>query len=177
MLDQRLGDLLADAHDRIERGHRLLEHHRDGVAADAAHLGFGKPDQLAAVQPDAAFDPPGRVRHQAHDGERRHALAAAGFADHAEDFAARERPAHIVDRAHDAVGRVECGAQVLDREHLCGRSRRTDRRRGDGIVPHSRFAKRGSSMSRRPSPIRLMASTVTARTRPGVKMIQGASRK
>ena len=165
--DQRLGDLPADAHDRIERGHRLLEHHRDGVAADAAHLGFGKPDQLAAVEPDAAFDPPGRVRHQTHDGERRHALAAAGFADHAEDFAARERPAHVVDRAHDAVGRVERGAQVLDRKHrlraeAIGSTGDAARHRA-----HSRFAKRGSSMSRRPSPIRLMASTVTASTSAG----------
>ena len=89
-----------------------------GIAADAAHLRFGKPDQLAAVQPDAAFDPPGRVRDKTHDGERRHALAAAGFTDNPENFAARERPAHIVDRAHHAVGGVECGAQVLDRKHL-----------------------------------------------------------
>ena len=32
------GDLVADGQDRIERGHRLLEDHRDLVAADAAHL-------------------------------------------------------------------------------------------------------------------------------------------
>ena len=35
---QRLGDLLADRVDRVERGHRLLEDHRDLLAADAAHL-------------------------------------------------------------------------------------------------------------------------------------------
>ena len=32
----RLGDLLADGEDRIERGHRLLEDHADAVAADRA---------------------------------------------------------------------------------------------------------------------------------------------
>ena len=33
----RLGDLVADGVDRVEAGHRLLEHHGDVVAADAAH--------------------------------------------------------------------------------------------------------------------------------------------
>ena len=107
MQDERLGDLPADPHDRIERGHRLLEHHRDGVAADVAHDRLGQADELAAVEPHAAFDPPGRLGDEAHDGERGDALAAAGFADHAEDLAARQGPAHVVDGTHDAVGRVE----------------------------------------------------------------------
>jgi hypothetical protein len=34
---QRLGDLVADGEHRVERGHRLLEDHRDAVAADRAH--------------------------------------------------------------------------------------------------------------------------------------------
>ena len=33
---ERLGDLVADAHHRIECGHRLLEHHRHAVAAQVA---------------------------------------------------------------------------------------------------------------------------------------------
>ena len=36
----RLGDLLADREDGVERGHRILEDHRDVVAADLAHLGL-----------------------------------------------------------------------------------------------------------------------------------------
>ena len=38
MQDQRFGDLMADGQHRVERGHRLLEDHRDLVAADLAHL-------------------------------------------------------------------------------------------------------------------------------------------
>ena len=38
VLLQRLGDLPADGEHRIERGHRLLEHHADVAAADRAHL-------------------------------------------------------------------------------------------------------------------------------------------
>ena len=34
----RLGDLVADREDRVERGHRLLEDHRDVVAADLSQL-------------------------------------------------------------------------------------------------------------------------------------------
>ncbi len=34
-----LGDLLADAHDRVERAHRLLEDHRDLRPADACSAG------------------------------------------------------------------------------------------------------------------------------------------
>ena len=36
-----LGDLLAAREDRVERGHRLLEDHRDLFAADLAHLCAG----------------------------------------------------------------------------------------------------------------------------------------
>ena len=36
---EHLGDLVADLHDRIERGHRLLEDHADPGAADLAHRG------------------------------------------------------------------------------------------------------------------------------------------
>ena len=34
--EDRLGDLIADGFDRVQRGHRLLEHHADVVAAQAA---------------------------------------------------------------------------------------------------------------------------------------------
>ena len=35
---EHLGDLVADRVERVQRGHRLLEDHRDLAAADAAHL-------------------------------------------------------------------------------------------------------------------------------------------
>ena len=43
---QRLGDLLLDGVERIERGHRLLEHHGDAVAADVAQHRLRRADQL-----------------------------------------------------------------------------------------------------------------------------------
>ena len=50
MDEQRLHDLQADRQDRIERGHRLLEDHRDVAAADLAHLLVGELEQVAAVE-------------------------------------------------------------------------------------------------------------------------------
>ncbi len=49
---QRLGDLAADGQDRVERGHRFLEDHRDVVAADGAHLGRRQIEQVAALETD-----------------------------------------------------------------------------------------------------------------------------
>ena len=72
---QRLGDLLADREDRIERGHRLLKDHRDLVAAHLAHLLGIERQKLAPLQLDAAFDAAGDLRQKPHDRKRGHAFA------------------------------------------------------------------------------------------------------
>jgi hypothetical protein len=52
----RLGDLVADAHGGVDRRHRLLEHHRDVLAADLRQLPLARGDQVVvgAHQPDGA---------------------------------------------------------------------------------------------------------------------------
>ena len=95
-----LGDLLADRVDRVQRGHRLLEDHRDLVAADRAHLALGELEQiLARRRAPRPFDAPGRMRDEPHDRERGHALAAARFADDAERAALGDVERDAVDRA------------------------------------------------------------------------------
>ena len=42
----RFGDLRADAHDRVQRGHGLLEDHGDVAAAAAAHFALGQGEQI-----------------------------------------------------------------------------------------------------------------------------------
>ena len=114
----RLGDLAAHRHHRIQRGHRLLEDHRDRVAADAAHLGLGQGQQVAPVEPDVAgLDPRRRRGQQALDRERGDALAAARFADHRERLAPDHLEGDAVDRADHALGGIEADAQALDPEH------------------------------------------------------------
>jgi hypothetical protein len=63
----RLHDLLADAHQRVQRGHRILIDHRDLVAADLAQLPFVQPGQLPAGEPDVPAGDPQRRAEQAHD--------------------------------------------------------------------------------------------------------------
>ena len=55
----RLADLLAHRVDGVERRHRLLEDHRDLVAADAAHLRLGERQQVPPLEADLARSPPG----------------------------------------------------------------------------------------------------------------------
>ena len=47
---QRLLDLEPDREDRVERGHRLLEDHRNVAAADLAHLLVVEIEQRLAVE-------------------------------------------------------------------------------------------------------------------------------
>ena len=74
-----LGDLVADAEHRVQARQRLLEDHRDVVAADLPHLVDRHRQDLAAVEPDlAAGDDLGRRDvEQAHDRQRGDALAAS----------------------------------------------------------------------------------------------------
>ena len=109
----RLAHLAADGEQRIERGHRLLEDHRDLVAADALHLGLAELEQVLALEADgAADDAAGRVCHQAQNRQRRHALAAARFAHHAQRLAALEVIGNAVDRTHGADRGEEMGLEI-----------------------------------------------------------------
>ena len=79
MQAQHFVDLLLDAVQRVERGHRLLKHHGDAVAADTAQLGFAHLQQVLAGIVDAAGRMAGdRVGQQAQDrvGGDRFARAA-----------------------------------------------------------------------------------------------------
>src|ERR1035437_8273977 len=67
-------DLVADAHDRIESGHRLLEDHGHARAAEFAQPIGGQTGEMrgsavAILESDFAFDG-GGGREQAHDGKR-----------------------------------------------------------------------------------------------------------
>ena len=85
----RLADLAADRQQRVERGHRLLEDHRDLVAADVLHLALRS--SSSRLTPSKRIAPPtmrpGGFGDQPQDRQRGDALAAAGLADHAQRLA------------------------------------------------------------------------------------------
>ena len=80
-------DLGADAEYRVQRHHRILENHGNGLAADLAQFMRLKPDQFTAFKLDRALDDPAGFIDQADDGKAGDRLSRAGFTDEAENFA------------------------------------------------------------------------------------------
>jgi alkylation response protein AidB-like acyl-CoA dehydrogenase len=84
------------------------------MARDLGLFGLTIPEEYGGIGLDLA----GRACHQAHDGERGDALAAAGFADQADGAAAADGEVDAVDRAEQAAVGVEVGAETADLEEL-----------------------------------------------------------
>ena len=127
----RLDHLRVDAQDRIERHHRVLEDHRDAVAAQGAHLALGEFREILALVQDRAADNASRWIDQADDGEAGDRLAGAGLADQSQHLSARDGERHVVHRLHHAGAREEMRAQVAHFEgrggHRCSRGFSTSR--------------------------------------------------
>ena len=155
-----LGDLEAGGVHRVQRRHRLLEDHRDAVAADGPHLGGGswRPGPRRGTDLPATTLP--GCGDEAEDGERGHALAAARLAHQAEDLAAVDPQVDAVHRLHHAVAGEVVGGEAVDLEE-------------GGAVGAHRFSL-GSRASRRPSPRRLKARTFHMMARPGKNTRWGA---
>ena len=162
-----LGDLVADREDRVQARQRLLEDHRDVVAADLAHLVDRHRQDLAAVEPDLALDDLGRRDvEQAHDRERGDALAGAGLAD---DARASGRAPRLNETPSTAGTTPSMTWKWVRRLRTSSRtSRGGGAPSGAGVVERLRHARdRGSNASRRPSPTKFTASTVRMIAKPG----------
>jgi hypothetical protein len=62
---QRFGQLLGDPQVGVQRGHRILEDHRDALAADAAELAVAGLEEIDAVEHrGAGVDAPRWLRNQ-----------------------------------------------------------------------------------------------------------------
>ena len=116
----RLRDLLAHREHRVERGHRLLEDHRDLGAADRAHRRAVRLHEIEAGAVGAGeLDPaPGdaaaAVLDQAHDRQRGHRFAGARLADDGDGLAGTDREADGAYRLDGALGARELHRQVID---------------------------------------------------------------
>ncbi len=119
MRAHRLGDLVADGEHGVQAGHRLLEDHRDAVAADVAHLRRREVQQVPAVKFDVSGGDATWRRHKTHHRQRQNRLAAAAFTDDAKRAAPIDRDVDAVHRRDIAAGRTEHGAQAGDGEK-CG---------------------------------------------------------
>ena len=104
---EHLGDLVADPHQRVQRRHRLLEHHRDVAAAQAEPLVLVEGQEVLSLKQNLAGFADDVVGQQSHQGVGAHRLSRTGFADHAKDLAGGE----IEGNAIHGVGPVAAGRQ------------------------------------------------------------------
>ena len=116
---QRLGDDLADAHARVERRIRILEHHLR-LAPMLAHALVVQVRDLGVAEPDAAAG----GLEQAQHGLAHRGLAATRLTHQAQRFTRADLEGHAVhgvDMATDALQHAtahrEVLAQVFDPQH------------------------------------------------------------
>ena len=166
-----LDDLVADGVDGGQRRQRVLEDHRELVAAQLRHRLVAAAEQLVAVQLDRAGDL-GCVREQAHDRQRGDRLAGAGLADDRHRLAGGQGEVETADGAHrSGLGR-ERDVQVADLQHGAGGGPTDLAGRGDGTLCSLRSScdlrtGLGSRASRRPSPTAFTLSTSSTTTTAG----------
>ena len=113
---EALGELPADLHHRVERGHRVLEHHGHLGAPQGPQLVLRCADQLLAGVGGRAGADDVLGGEQAHDRAGQHGLAGARLADDAERLAPLEAEGDAVDGLDDARLGVEVRPEVVDDE-------------------------------------------------------------
>ena len=127
-----LGELLADADRRVQRGTGVLVDHRDDLAAVALQVAPAQREHVLAGDGDRAGAHAAVARQVADGRERGGRLAAPGLADEPVGAAARDREAdaaqHLAPHAAHAVvdaevAHLECGSGRRDagrlRDHGC----------------------------------------------------------
>ena len=91
MIAKHLIDLIADGHDRVERGHRLLKDHRDVAAANVTQPRLADLDEILIAEANGTLlDPHMGLRQQPHDRARGQRLTRTAFADDTENLVRRQ---------------------------------------------------------------------------------------
>src|SRR5947199_4383830 len=94
-------DLPADAHGRIERGHRILKHHRNSAPADTDELTIFNPCKVTSFEQDRSLDDPrSGAPKQPNNGAAGRGLPTARLAHEPEYFAAKDIERYALDRRH-----------------------------------------------------------------------------
>ena len=103
---KRFGDLLADGHGGIERGHGVLKDHANVTTSISSALSIGQLEKILTLKPGLSrSNIARRPRNQIHERLDGHRLAAPRFTHNSERFATLDvegHSAHCLDRA--AVG-------------------------------------------------------------------------
>ena len=114
-----LDDLMTDPVHRVQRAHRVLEHHRDPGAADSLQLLGRGLHQLGAVVGRGPLEAGVWSAGQPHQSHRGDGLARTRFADDRHDLAGIDRERDAVHRLHGSVLGRERDSQAVDLEQRC----------------------------------------------------------
>ena len=105
--EHSLGDLFSYFNDGVKGGKRILENHRDFIAADLAHLVLGNSQKVFAVIEDFAALDDGVSGEDSEDCLTRYGFTGAGFADDCEGFSAFKVKGDVADSLQRAVRGTE----------------------------------------------------------------------
>ena len=133
MRDNRLDHLRIDPQHRIQRHHRILENHRDAVAAKLSQVLFAQRAKIASLEAQVSRDDATRRIDEAHDRVAGHRLAGPRFTDQSQHLAARDGEGDVVDRLDHARLGEEVGLQTVNFEQGCTSK----------VVVPARFGNRG----------------------------------
>ena len=156
----------ADGDDRIEGGHRVLENHRDLLAAQVAQFVIGHAQNVGTLERHGAAvdDSVGGQEPQQRVDKRR--LAAAGFADDADNLVLGHRQVDVAQGPHGAAQGPVADRQVADLEDVVVAA----------TAAHRSFNIMGSKTSRNASPRKVKPSVVRFSGMPPAATIHGVSR-
>ena len=114
---ERFGQLGSHGVERVEGGQRVLEDDREfGARHLAPLLAVGVEQSSTSAELGGAADDVGDRLQQADERGGGHRLAAAGFAQQRERFAAAGVEGHLVDGAHRAGDGADLDGQAVDVE-------------------------------------------------------------
>src|SRR6516165_3462574 len=165
MLHHGLGDLPADTKRWVERCERILKDSTDLPAEHLPTLRRREADNVLALEQDRAADL-GFGAEKVENGAGHAALAGPGLADNGERATGLDREADVAYRGDLPRALAVADRQIADLEQRFGGRRRQS--------VHQRTRSPGSSISRKPSPTRLIAITVMLIAIPGASEIRGA---
>ena len=112
---QRLGELITDGQERIQRGHGILKDHRDPVATQLAQAFSACVDEVFAFETDGVRTDDCRWGwDQSEDGQVQHGFSRAAFADQTGGGAWLDAQIHSVDSFHQAIRCREVGLEIFD---------------------------------------------------------------
>lgn len=112
-----IDELRADAEDRVQRRHRVLEDHGDAVAAQPLEGSPVTKVVTHAIEDHAAGDA-GRVgRQKAHQRRGYGRFPAPRLADHADDAVRRNAERNFVERAQRLAADAKAYRQIVNIQH------------------------------------------------------------